>query len=274
MLIAQISDTHITLPLKKTYGIADTAKNLTDCVKYINTLEPKADIVLLTGDISNSGQYEELIHAKSILDKLEAPYFVIPGNHDNRNDVWAVFNGKACPSRSDGFINYVINKGDIKFIALDSVIEGKPGAEICQTRANWLDEQLNKKPAQPTIIFMHHPPVKCNILETDQDGFIGADLLGDIVGKHKNIKAIFCGHIHIQAHINWRNTVVSVAPSTNMRLMLDLTMRKESQFYLDYPAFQLHYWSDDKNLISYPILIRNNQASYPFYNNTNINAKS
>lgn len=264
MLIAHISDTHIVLPTKKAYGIADTEKNLINCVRHINHLKPKPDVVILTGDITNTGKYEEYLHAKSILDVLDCPYFVIPGNHDNRDDIWSVFGNKSCPSRHDGFINYVIEDYEIRLIALDSTIPRKPGGEICQIRANWLDQQLKQFPDKPTIIFMHHPPVKCNILETDVDGFIGADSLGDIIQKYKNIKAILCGHIHLQAHIHWRNTVVSIAPSTEMRSMLDLTMKKNSKFYLDYPAFQLHYWTADNHLISYPMLIHQEETAYLF----------
>ncbi len=265
MLIIQITDTHIVLPNNKAYGIADTAENLIACINSINSLEPKADVVLVTGDISNNAKYQELAHAKSILDKLNAPYFVIPGNHDNREDMRTIYGDFSCPvAKENNFINYVIDQYDVRFIALDSTIPGKPGAEICSERANWLDQQLAKQPNKPTIIFMHHPPVKCGVLETDKDGFIGADLLGDVIEKYSSVKAILCGHIHLQAHINWRNTVVSIAPSTQMRLMLDLTLQKESQFYLDNPAFQLHYWTEEQNLISYPILVRDTDKSYLF----------
>lgn len=264
MLIAHISDTHIVRGDKKAYGIADTAKNLTNCIEYINKLEPKVDIALVTGDVTNGGEYKGLAYAKTILDKLNCPYYVIPGNHDTRKGIWQVFKGKACPEKHKEFINYVIDDYEIRFIALDSTIPNKPGAEICSIRARWLDKQLSKNLDKPTIIFMHHPPVKCNILETNKDGFIGADLLGDIVKKYANIKAILCGHIHLQAHVNWKNTIVSVAPSTEMRLKLDLSMEKESQFYLDLPAFQLHYWTSDKNLISYPLAVHNQEKAYSF----------
>jgi len=257
MLIIQITDTHIVLPDHKAYGVADTAESLSLCIKAINALEPKPDIVLVTGDISNNGKYQELVYAKSLLDKLNAPYFVIPGNHDNRDDLRTIFSGSTCPvASSEKFIQYVINQHEIRVIALDSTIPGKPGAEICSERLNWLEQQLAQAPQKPTLIFMHHPPVKCNVLETDQDGFIGSDRLGDVIEKYACIKAILCGHIHLQAHVSWRNTVISIAPSTQMRLLLDLTMQKESQFFLDKPAFQMHYWTPDKNLVSYPVLVQ------------------
>ncbi len=265
MLIIQITDTHIVSPNKKAYGIADTANNLIHCVEAVNSLEPRPDVVLVTGDISNNGQYQQLSYAKAILDKLNAPYFVVPGNHDSRDGIRDIFGNLTCPATGNNFINYVIDQFEIRLIALDSTIPNKPGAEICKKRAAWLDQQLEQNSDKPTIIFMHHPPVKCSVLETDEDGFIGADRLGDIVEKYACIKAILCGHIHLQAHINWRNTIVSVAPSTGMRLMLDLTMQKESQFFLESPAFQIHYWTSDKNLISYPVLIREKETSYLFH---------
>jgi len=265
MLIIQISDTHIVLPNKKSYGIADTAKNLSDCINAINALEPKVDVVLVTGDISNNGQDQELLHAKSILDKLNAPYYVIPGNHDHRENLRSIYLDKSCPVATNSpFINYVIDQYEVRLIALDSTIPEQSGAELCPERLEWLEQQLAKNPEKPTLLFMHHPPVKCGVLETDIDGFIGADLLGNIVEKYTCIKAILCGHIHLQAHVNWRNTVVSIAPSTQMRLMLDLTMQKESHFYLNKPAFQMHYWTAEKNLISYPVLVHKKKKPYLF----------
>lgn len=265
MLIIQITDPHIVLTNEKAYGVAETAINLINCVKAINALEPKPDVVLITGDISNDGTTEQFIYAKKILDKLNAPYFVIPGNHDSRESTRKIFCDQTCPvTTSDTYINYVIDQFEIRLIALDSTIHEKPGAELCPERLNWLNQKLAQEPEKPTIIFMHHPPVKCSVLETDTDGFIGADKLGDIIEKYSNIKAILCGHIHLQAHVNWRNTVVSVAPSTQMRLMLDLTMQKQSQFYLDKPAFQMHYWTPDKNLISYPVLVHAEEKAFSF----------
>ncbi len=264
MLIIQISDTHIVEPGELAYGVADTDQNLLACISHINSLSPKPELVLLTGDISNSGKREELLYAKSLLERLEAPYYVIPGNHESRDDLWSVFSTKSCPARVDGFINYVIDKPELRFIALDSTHAGQPGGKICPTRANWLDQQLAKQPDKHSIIFMHHPPVKCGVPETDKDGFIGIERFTEVIKKYSCIKAILCGHIHLQAHIHWLNTIVSIAPSTQMPLVLDLSLPPESRFYLDKPAFQMHYWTKEQNLISYPVSIQANQTSYFF----------
>ena len=72
---AWITDTHIGSPGAK--------KNLESVINNINN---KKDIVfvVITGDISEKGMDVELETAKSILDSLTIPYYIIPGNHDTK----------------------------------------------------------------------------------------------------------------------------------------------------------------------------------------------
>lgn len=264
MLIAQISDTHIAGWGERAYGIAPTAENLARCVDHINRFDPKPDLVLVTGDITNRGLPEEVERAASLLSKLRCPFYIIPGNHDDRSGLWSVFGGHACPSRAQGFMNYVIEGYDVRLIGMDSTIPGAPGGEICETRALWLDERLSEAKEQPTVIFMHHPPLKCGVSETDVDGFVGADLLGDVFEKYTNIERVICGHIHLQAHVRWRGTVVSTAPSMGMQRVLDLTLERPSEFVLEAPGYQLHYWSPERNLVTHTIYLGEIDGPYLF----------
>jgi len=218
----------------------------------------------VSGDLVNTGHRSETERALSLLDGLHFPYFIIPGNHDDREVLWEVFGEKGCPSRFEGFFNYVIEGFDIRLIALDSTAPGEPGGEICVRRAAWLDEILRQAGEQPTIIFMHHPPLKCSVLETDEDGFKGADLLGEVVGKYRNIERILCGHIHLTIHARWCGTIVSTAPSMGLQLGLDLTMTRESEFFLDAPGYQLHHWTPQNNLITHTVYVRDLDGPYPF----------
>jgi len=264
MLIAQISDPHIVGRHKKAFGIAPTAENLGRCVDHVNQLSPEPDLVLVTGDVTNTGLLAETEQAASLLAALRCPFYVIPGNHDDRSNFWAVFGEGACPARYQGFVNYVIEGLDIRLIALDSMVPGHSGGEICRTRAAWLEQRLAEAGAKPTIIFMHHPPVRCGVPETDIDGFEGAERLGDIVEKYANIERIICGHIHLPAHVRWRGTVVSTAPSVSMQLVLDLTGGRDSQFVLDAPGYQLHHWTPDANLVTHTIHLGRADSRGPF----------
>jgi len=264
MLIVQISDTHIAGSGKKTYGIAPMSENLARCVDHINQCDPKPDVVLVTGDITSSGKMEEAEQAASLLSNLQSPIYIIPGNHDTQESLEAAFPEQACPSGFRGFSNYAIDTFDVRLIALDSTVPGAPGGEICQTRAAWLDARLSEDKERPTIIFMHHPPVKCGVLETDMDGFSGADRLGGVVEKYTNIEGIFCGHIHLPIHVRWRGTVVSTAPSMGMQLGLDLTLKHPSEFNLEAPGYQLHYWTPQQNLVTHTVYVRDVDGPYPF----------
>ncbi len=264
MLIAQISDTHIAGPGLKACGIAPMAENLARCVESINSLTLKPDLVLLSGDVTNDFSRAQAMHAASILDALECPYYLVPGNHDDRDVLWDVFGGAACPSKSGGFINYVIDGGALRIIALDSLWQGEPGGMMCKVRAAWLHDCLVQGGTQPTVIFMHHPPLKCGVPETDQDGFAGADMLGDIVAEFPNIERILCGHIHLLTHARWRGTVVTTAPSMGMQLTLDLTQAKPSRFLLSDPAYLLHHWTPDWALITHTVLVNNLHGPYDF----------
>ena len=264
MLIAQLSDLHILAEGKKAYGRVDTAKNLAFCIDTINKRDPLPDVVLITGDITGNGKLEDLECAASYLQKLLMPYLVVPGNHDDPSHFAQVFSKPGCPLEHRKFVNYIIDDYPIRFIALDSTSVGQSGGELCSERLAWLEQALDSDKEKPTIIFMHHPPVKCGVLETDEDGFIGADLLGELVEKYNNIERILCGHIHLTAHIHWRGTVVSTARSMGLGLVLDLTKKEASQFYANAPGYMFHYWTPEKNLVTYSILPDANSKKHYF----------
>ncbi len=264
MLIVQISDLHISSPNTDTYGHAPMADKLQQCVDHINQFNPKPDVVLVSGDICDSGALDQTTRAAEILNQLTIPYYVIAGNHDLRQTMFETFGGEHCPARDDQFLQYVIDGFDVRMIGLDSVIPGKSGGEMCDDRVQWLDEQLALEPEKPTVLFLHHPPFKFSVPETDEDGFLGSDAFGDVVEKYSNIKRVMCGHIHLLTHASWRGTIVSTAPSMGMQLDLDLSMTKPSGFVLTDPAYLVHHWTPQKNLITHTITVRDYDGPFPF----------
>jgi 3',5'-cyclic AMP phosphodiesterase CpdA len=77
--IVQISDTHLG-----DHHAPHAAENLKQAVKMIN--DRHADAVILSGDIGENPQAWD--EARSILKKLDAPLYYVPGNHDvHSNDI-------------------------------------------------------------------------------------------------------------------------------------------------------------------------------------------
>lgn len=84
MIIAQISDPHIT----DTHGDSERengpAVHLQRAVAHLTDLPALPDVVLVTGDCVNSGSPSEYAHFRTLLKPLTMPVYIIPGNHDNR----------------------------------------------------------------------------------------------------------------------------------------------------------------------------------------------
>lgn len=263
MLIAQITDCHISAPGTRAYNIAPMAENLRACIDHLNQLSPRPDVVLVTGDITNGGTEVEARHAFELLAQLAIPWFITPGNHDSVAPLRSVFDNGSFPVGEAGN-DYLIDDLPVRLIALDSKNPGQPGGKITKDQAKWLDTILATDTNRPAIIFMHHPPVRCSVLESDEDGFIGADLLGEVVSKYHNIERILCGHIHLPVHARWHGTIVTSAPSIGMQLGLDLTMKKPPEFYLSQPACLLHYWTKHHDLITHTVSLPLPEGPFPF----------
>ncbi len=263
MLIAQISDTHLAGWGRRTFGVAPMGENLALCVRHINRLEPQPDLVLVTGDLTNNGLPEEAARALSLLQALRPPFYILPGNHDTRAALRGAFAPAHCPAGDDGFLHYVIEGYPLRLMMLDSLRPGAPGGEICASRAAWLEARLAEAPQTPTVLCLHHPPLRMGLIETDLDGFLGAERLGEIVGRHPNIVRILAGHIHLASLARWRGTVVSTAPSPGMRLFVDLTL-KRSAYLLDAPAYQLHYWTPEARLVTHTVRVQEPATLHPF----------
>src|SRR5882724_4073230 len=119
MLLAQISDFHIGKagsPIDIEYR---TSEHLRRAVEHINRLEPRPDAVLCTGDLVDEGSPEEYERLAALLAPLTAPFYIVPGNHDDRENLRAAF--KDCdylPAQS--FLQYTVDLGPLRLIALDT----------------------------------------------------------------------------------------------------------------------------------------------------------
>ena len=263
MLIAQMSDTHIKPKGEIAMGRVDTAAHLARAVAHVNALRPAPDLVLITGDLVDAGKPEEYAHLRAILAPLPMPVYLIPGNHDARDALRAAFaDHRYLPA--DGFLQYAIEGGPLRLIALDTLTPGAPHGELCARRLDWLETRLAESD-QPTILFMHHPPFDCGMTEFDNARLnVGAEQLAAIAQRHPNIERILCGHVHRPIQVRWAGTLVSVAPSTAHQATLDLTPGAPLMFSMDPPAIALHQWLPGSGLVTHLSYVGEYDGPYPF----------
>ncbi|MGI9294458.1 MAG: phosphodiesterase [Pseudomonadales bacterium] len=264
MLIAQITDPHIKAQGRLAYRKVNTAANLNRCVHHLLHLKRRPDIVLMTGDLTDFGRVEEYQLLRKLIAPLDMPVYVIPGNHDERENFREAFKDHQYLPRT-GDLRYVIEDYPLRMIGLDTTIPGKPGGELCSNRLGWLDEQLRAEPDSPTLIFMHHPPVVSGIRHMDVQNCKNGDALGRLLRGHPQVFQILCGHVHRPIHTQWHGVTVSIAPSSSHYVALDLDEDSSADFYLEPPTVQLYEWRDDSGLTTHLSFIGDFDGPYPFF---------
>jgi 3',5'-cyclic-AMP phosphodiesterase len=250
VLVVQLTDCHIAPPGVLIGGRVDTAATLPSVVEHINTLRPRPDVVLATGDLTNEGQPIEYERLGEILSALTIPVFAIPGNHDDRKRLRSLFPNIIPSGDGDEPIDYVIDDFALRLIGLDTTTPGHHGGTLTSTQLEWLDEQLRSSPIRPTLIFQHHPPFNTGIRWMDEEPFVGIDEYADVLSHHSHVEAVVCGHLHRAIHRRFGGTVASCWPSTGVQLALAL----DGERYLlapEAPAVALHRWNETDGLVSH-----------------------
>lgn len=269
MLIAQITDLHIRMPGQKAYRVVETDRCLPPAIGALNALDPPADLVIISGDLTDFGRPEEYAHLRGMLDGLRAPYFLLPGNHDVRQNVRAAFSDTAHLQdklqSSDEFLHYTIEEHPLRIIVLDTTVPAQSYGTLCDRRLAWLADRLAEQPGRPTLIAMHHPPFAVGIDHMDAIGLReGADELERLVSRYPNIERIICGHVHRTIFRRFGGALVSICPGPAHHVALDLRALGPSAFVMEPPAYHVHLYRGG-SLVTHHAYIGAYPGPYPFH---------
>lgn len=240
MLLAQISDLHIQRANAQSELIQAEA-HLARCVTTLNSLDPRPDVVVITGDLTEHGSREEYLILKPLLEQLDIPYLLIPGNHDSPAMLREVFHKHAYLQTNTPFIQYTIDTWPLRIVALDTTVPMRGHGELCTERLNWLADTLAQEPDRPTVVLMHHPPFETGIKLMDDIGLLqGREAFAHIIAPYHNIERVLCGHLHRTIMCRVGNTVASTCPGTAHQIALNLGSPDTLHFNFEPPGYQLH----------------------------------
>jgi 3',5'-cyclic AMP phosphodiesterase CpdA len=259
VIVAQISDLHIKRHGKLAYGVVDTAAALERSVAALNRLNPQPDLVLATGDLVDEGSEEEYGRLRDILSPLRMPVFALPGNHDERGALRQAFPTLA----GDGFVQYTIEDWPVRIVVADTVIPGETGGTLCRERLAWLDARLAEQPDRPTIVALHHPPIRTGLPLMDRLGMDDAAPLDALLRRHGQVERVVAGHVHRPIQARFGGTVVSICPSTAHQLNLELRPDATPGFVLEPAGYQLHLWNDGP-LVTHTAVVGDFGGPHPF----------
>jgi Icc protein len=221
-LLAQLSDSHIGAAWT---AADDPVAGLAAAVESVGSMRPQPDAVLLTGDLADHGTDAEYEQLRELVGPLDAPLYLLPGNHDDRRALRRHF---GVPGADGDPVQYSADLGPLRLVVLDTTRPGEDPGALDAERLGWLDAELVAAPEQPTLLAMHHPPLVTGVPAWDEIGLPTADrrALGEVVERHPQVRRLVAGHVHRTISGELAGRAVLSVPSTYVQARLNFDSRE------------------------------------------------
>jgi len=235
MIIAQICDTHISLP--EPQG-SHRLRDLELAVEEINRLDPLPDVVIHGGDIAHEGKLEEYQVAKEIISRLTMPLFVIVGNKDRRSAMTKVFSGQIASCLNTDYIQYAVDDFPVRLIMLDTLDENGKLGMLCKSRLENFQTLLELDRDKSTLVFMHHPmfeiPEAPRSFQFDSRQTVERFI--EILNQYPQVTNIYCGHAH-----RYGSGMIGKVPGRCIpSIAVDLRFGEYPEKYRSKPIFEIY----------------------------------
>jgi Icc protein len=264
LLICQLTDLHLVPDGALAYGRVPTNAMVARGIDRVLSLDPAPDVVVVTGDLTHAGRLEEYRVLAGQLARLPQPVFVVPGNHDRREELREEL-GHLLPADTQGQrLHHVVEDFPVRLIMLDTLVPGHAHGELDAGSLDWLEARLCEQPAKPTVIAMHHPPFHCGIEHMDRIALFNRESFAVVIARHSQVERIICGHHHRPIMVRFAGTTASISPSLVHQVELNLNRDAIGMFVLEPPAFQLHRWTPETGLVSHTAYVDAPDGAYPF----------
>lgn len=219
MTFLHISDTHISAdpeyrPHWLDKPIAHPNRGVESLLEAINGLSFPVDFILHTGDICAEPEAENYHLARELLDRLEQPMYLLPGNHDSPQMARDIL--------SDGDRRQVLD--DDHFIIngyhLISIEGGGMGDPVFPTvpeeQIDNFAALLSRAQDGPILAAAHFPFVRTGVPWLDDGARIqnGERLHELLAARREQVLGVFFGHIHQVVTSTCDGITYNCCPST------------------------------------------------------------
>ncbi len=265
MLICQLTDLHVRPVGQPANRVVETNMFTERAFRAVARLSPRPDVVLITGDLTDSGLDAEYANLKRLLRILEPlPVLVIPGNHDRREKLRESLKHLPGVAADPRFVQYVVDEYPVRLVMLDTLVSGETHGELGPGQLEFLGRALTAKANKPTLVAMHHPPFACGMPHMDNIALRDTAAFAALIARHKQVGRIVCGHHHRPVVAQVAHAVASIAPSVAHQVEMSLYPTDQGAFVFEPPAFQLHLWSPAGGFVSHTVYVDDYPGPYPF----------
>ena len=238
-VVAHVSDTHFGNEVQDPAGRCDAVMD------HLLALDPRPDVLVVSGDVADHGLPAEYAAARAWLDRWPGPLAVCPGNHDARE---AFVDGLGTEPRS------VVEVAGHRLVLLDSLVDAVDGRRVDEGRLGpeqlrWLDERLAEATG-PAFVVLHHPPLTIGVGLMDPIRLLDGDELEQVVGRHPHVVAVLVGHAHTMAATSYAGRPLLIGGGVVSTVPLDAEPFPVV-WYDAPPSLALHLVGDDGRVTSH-----------------------
>ncbi|WP_455644756.1 metallophosphoesterase family protein [Methanosphaera sp.] len=175
-------------------------------IEEINEMKPSA--VIITGDLTDHGFYNEFVQAKKYIDMIEPQKIIVPGNHDARNIGDEVFEELF----GERYSVLELKNEAIKIIGLDSSEPDLGHGKIGRLQKRFMEDELADANERGlfTIIALHHHIISIPHTGRERNTLSDAgDILLSLI--QNNVNLVLSGHKHVPYAWKMNNTLFTTA---------------------------------------------------------------
>jgi 3',5'-cyclic AMP phosphodiesterase CpdA len=227
-VVAHVSDTHFG------NDVQDPAGRAAAVMDHLLAMDPRPDVLVVSGDIADHGLAPEYAEARAWLDRWPGTVATCPGNHDVRT---AFVEGLGVETRT------VVEHDGFRFVMLDSLVDAVAGERVDEGRLGadqlaWLDRRLGASD-DPAFVCLHHPPTTIGLELMDPIRLLDADDLAAVIDHHPHVVAVLVGHAHSMSATTFAGRPLLIGGGVVSTVTADAEP-VDTLWYGGPPSFALH----------------------------------
>ena len=185
-----------------------TSASLTDVIQHCRASDWPADLVSVTGDLSqdeSAGAYQRFIE---LISPLQLPVHCVPGNHDVRKLM------REAISAPPFYYCAATEMENWLIVGLDSCESDRAGGAIDAAEYQRLDQAIDSSDADNVMLCLHHPPVPMGSAWLDTVSLDEPDIFFERVGASGKVRLAIFGHVHQAYDREHHGVQIISTPST------------------------------------------------------------
>lgn len=191
-VIAQLSDIHCG-DQRFDPALAETM------LEMVEAAQP--DIALIPGDLTAAGYAEEFEAASELISRLPCPWIAVPGNHDERNVGWRIYQERFGGRWHTHDVDFGVPCGErscaiMRLVACDSSEPDLDTGELGRVRHKWIRDAFEDAGDMFRVVMLHHHLVAVPNTGRERNTVSDAGDVMEILADAKT-DLVLSGHKHV-----------------------------------------------------------------------------